>query len=127
MPRRACGWRRPPSRLRHDLDAEPDAAIAAECPAAARGCHRGRPGAGARAGAADHGPDQPAGAAGVRRSCQERHSFLDGQLEDIRQTRRELSKVIRAVDEEIVKVFSAAFADVSQNFTAAVRDAVPGW
>ena len=56
----------------------------------------------------------------------ERHTFLEGQLEDIRQTRRELSKVIRAVDEEIVKVFSAAFADVSQNFTVLFETLFPG-
>ena len=57
---------------------------------------------------------------------QQRHTFLEGQLEDIRQTRRELSKVIRAVDEEIVKVFSAAFADVSQNFTLLFETLFPG-
>ena len=45
-------------------------------------------------------------------ALQERHVFYEGQLDDIRQTRRELAKVIRAVDEEITTVFSAAFADV---------------
>ena len=56
----------------------------------------------------------------------QRHQFLDGQLEDIRQTRRELSKVIRAVDDEIVKVFAAAFADVSENFTVLFETLFPG-
>lgn len=56
----------------------------------------------------------------------ERHTFLEGQLEDIRQTRRELAKVIRAVDTEIVNVFTAAYADVSENFTRLFETLFPG-
>ena len=40
-----------------------------------------------------------------------RHDFLQGQLDDVKETRRELNKVIKAIDEEIVNVFAAAFAD----------------
>jgi chromosome segregation protein len=47
---------------------------------------------------------------------QERHGFLQEQLEDVKNTRRELQKLIRAVDEEIATVFSAAFADVQSHF-----------
>src|SRR5205814_1523473 len=36
---------------------------------------------------------------------QERHTFLEGQLDDIKSSRRELAKVIKAVDREIVDVF----------------------
>ena len=46
----------------------------------------------------------------------ERHEFVAEQLEDVKQGRRELNKVIRAIDDEIVRVFSAAFADVAENF-----------
>ena len=41
-------------------------------------------------------------------------------------SRRELAKVIRAVDEEIVSVFVAAFADVSENFSRLFETLFPG-
>ena len=44
-------------------------------------------------------------------ALQERHEFLQGQLDDVKASRRELSKVIKAIDEEIVNVFAAAYAD----------------
>jgi chromosome segregation protein len=56
----------------------------------------------------------------------EREQFLQGQLDDIKSSRRELNKVIRAVDGEIVQVFSAAFADVSENFTTLFHTLFPG-
>lgn len=56
----------------------------------------------------------------------ERHEFLEGQLEDIRQTRRELNKIISAVDDEIVSVFAGAFADVATNFEALFETLFPG-
>ena len=57
---------------------------------------------------------------------QQRHTFLEEQLEDVRTTRRELNRVIRAVDQEIQSVFAAAFADVSTNFTALFSTLFPG-
>jgi chromosome segregation protein len=57
---------------------------------------------------------------------QERHQFYETQLEDIRTTRKDLNKVIRAVDEEIVKVFTAAYADVSENFVSLFETLFPG-
>ena len=59
-------------------------------------------------------------------ALQERHEFLEGQLDDVKRRRRELAKVIRAIDAEIVSVFAAAFADVGAELRAALRDAVPG-
>src|SRR5207237_9205997 len=59
-------------------------------------------------------------------ALQERHAFLDGQLEDVKSTRRDLSKIIRAIDDEIVNVFAAAYADVSQNFEALFDTLLPG-
>jgi chromosome segregation protein len=56
----------------------------------------------------------------------ERHSFLTEQLDDIKASRRELGKVIRAIDEEIVRVFAAAFADVSENFEQLFATLFPG-
>ena len=57
---------------------------------------------------------------------QERHKFLEEQLEDVRNTRRELMRVITAVDNEIQSVFASAFADVSGNFTQLFGNLLPG-
>ncbi len=56
----------------------------------------------------------------------ERHEFLQAQLEDVKTSRRELNRVIRAVDQEIVSVFAQAFADVQQNFTDLFTTLFPG-
>jgi chromosome segregation protein len=56
----------------------------------------------------------------------ERHTFLTDQLDDVKGSRRELSKVIRAIDDEIVRVFAAAFADVSENFEQLFATLFPG-
>ena len=39
-----------------------------------------------------------------------RYEFLQEQLQDVRNSRRELNKIIKSIDEEIVTVFSGAFA-----------------
>jgi chromosome segregation protein len=56
----------------------------------------------------------------------ERHQFLDAQLEDVRGARRELAKVIRAVDAEIAEMFGAAYADVEENFARLFATLFPG-
>ena len=48
----------------------------------------------------------------------ERHIFLNQQLEDVKISRRELQKVIRTIDQEIVVVFEKAFEDVQKHFSA---------
>ncbi len=111
--------------LRHELDTEPEAAMATECPLLPDGVS-----APARVRELERelrlmGPINPL-ALQEHEELSERHTFLEGQLEDIRQTRRELTKVIRAVDEEIVKVFAAAYADVSTNFTLLFETLFPG-
>jgi chromosome segregation protein len=57
---------------------------------------------------------------------QARHRFLEEQLEDVRSTRRELARVIAAVDTEIQNVFAAAFHDVSANFSELFGLLFPG-
>ncbi|MGD9996213.1 MAG: chromosome segregation protein SMC [Ilumatobacteraceae bacterium] len=57
---------------------------------------------------------------------QQRHDFLETQLEDVRDTRRELLRVIKAVDLEIQTVFAAAFADVSAHFSQLFDNLFPG-
>ncbi len=57
---------------------------------------------------------------------QERHTLIEGQLEDVRNSRRELAKVIKAIDEEIITVFAAAYADVAENFEKLFGMLFPG-
>ncbi|MGH8985742.1 MAG: hypothetical protein ACRDY6_17950, partial [Acidimicrobiia bacterium] len=59
-------------------------------------------------------------------ALEERHSFLQHQLDDVKASRRELARVIRAVDREIVTVFESAFTDVSENFAALFSTLFPG-
>ena len=56
----------------------------------------------------------------------ERHEFLQQQLDDIKTARRDLARVIRSVDEEIVNVFAAAYADVAANFETLFETLFPG-
>jgi chromosome segregation protein len=56
----------------------------------------------------------------------ERHSFLEQQLNDVKESRRELMRVIRAVDREIVTVFRTAFEDVAEHFSALFATLFPG-
>jgi chromosome segregation protein len=57
---------------------------------------------------------------------QKRHTFLEEQLEDVKNTRRELIKVIKQVDLEIQSTFASAFADVSDNFDKLFGMLFPG-
>ncbi|HJO20492.1 MAG TPA: AAA family ATPase, partial [Acidimicrobiales bacterium] len=59
-------------------------------------------------------------------TLRERHEFLVSQLEDIRNTRRDLRKVIRSIDDEIASVFAEAFAEVSTHFTDLFDTLFPG-
>jgi chromosome segregation protein len=56
----------------------------------------------------------------------ERHRFLQEQLDDVKATRRELSRVIRAVDREIVSVFEQAYRDVADHFAGLFTTLFPG-
>ncbi|MBV8159938.1 MAG: AAA family ATPase, partial [Acidimicrobiia bacterium] len=111
--------------LRREFGCEPEAAAAAECPdlppatsAEARGRELERE-------LRLMGPINPL-ALDEFNSLQERHAFLEGQLDDVKSSRRELGKVIRAVDGEIVQLFSAAFVDVAHNFSTLFETLFPG-
>ena len=111
--------------LRRDLDVEPEAAMAAEPPELAEGV---TPTARARELERElrlMGPINPL-ALQEYDALQERHTFLQEQLDDVKSSRRDLAKVIRAIDAEIVDVFAGAFADVSQNFEALFQTLFPG-
>jgi chromosome segregation protein len=111
--------------VRRDLDIEPDAAVSAPAPELAEGVS-----ATARVRELERdlrimGPINPL-ALEEFQALQERHEFTQTQLEDVKSSRRDLSKVIRAIDAEIVSVFASAFADVSQNFQDLFETLFPG-
>ena len=112
-------------RCRRELDCEPGEAVAAECPPLEPSV-----------APADRirvleqelrimGPVNPL-ALEEYEALSERYVFTQGQIDDIRQSRRELRKVIRKIDEEIVSVFSSAYADVARNFADLFQTLFPG-
>ncbi|MCW2527711.1 MAG: chromosome segregation protein, partial [Pseudonocardiales bacterium] len=59
-------------------------------------------------------------------ALEERHQFLSTQLEDIKDTRRDLMTVVREVDERILAVFTAAYHDVAREFEIVFSTLFPG-
>ena len=111
--------------IRQELDAEPEAALAAELPEIEGGATPA-----GRVRELDRelkrmGPINPL-ALEEFEALNERHDFVAAQLDDVRSGRRELNKVIRAIDEEIVRIFASAFADVAENFTQLFGTLFPG-
>ncbi len=112
-------------RLRTDYDVEPAVALDAPAPEVPEGTTLA-----GRARDLDRelrlmGPINPL-ALEEHDALLERHEFLQAQLEDVKASRRELNRVIRAVDQEIVTVFSGAFDDVSRHFTDLFSTLFPG-
>ncbi|MHB1987147.1 MAG: chromosome segregation protein SMC [Acidimicrobiales bacterium] len=111
--------------IRHDLDVEIEECLAASCPE----LPPGTPPA-ARVQELERelrllGPINPLALEELA-GLEERDRFLSGQLEDVRSTRRDLGRVIKAVDEEIVSVFTEAFADVRDHFEHLFATLFPG-
>jgi chromosome segregation protein len=111
--------------VRRDLDCEPEAVRQAPCPELP-------PGTSATSRRTElerelrlMGPINPL-ALEEHTALFERHQFLETQLEDVRNGRRELSKVVKAIDAEIIEVFGAAFADVADNFENLFATLFPG-
>jgi chromosome segregation protein len=111
--------------LRRDHDLEPEPATARPCPPLPEGT--------TPQGHVRHlerelrllGPINPL-ALEEFTALKERHRFLEEQLDDVKATRRDLLRVIRAVDAEIEQVFAAAYADVSAHFEALFTRLFPG-
>jgi chromosome segregation protein len=59
-------------------------------------------------------------------ALEERYRDLDAQVSDVRNARRELQEVLRALDEEIMQSFSSAVADVNEHFSTLVAMLFPG-
>lgn len=112
-------------RLRAEHDLAPDVAVSAPCPTLDEGVEPATRAAQLESELEIMGPVNPL-ALEEYQALQERHTFLQGQLDDIRGTRRELSKVIASIDEEIVTVFASAFADVAVNFQQLFETLFPG-
>jgi len=60
------------------------------------------------------------------RALEERYTFLSGQLQDLKESRRDLLKVVRAVDERVREVFGEAYADVAKEFERTFGLLFPG-
>ncbi|MEZ5371864.1 MAG: chromosome segregation protein SMC [Microthrixaceae bacterium] len=112
-------------QARTELEVEPEVAEAAPAPEVPEGVS-----------AAEHlrvlerelrlmGPINPLALAEFA-ELSERHEFLQAQLEDVRSSRRELAKIIKAVDDEIISVFAAAYADVAGHFESLFSTLFPG-
>jgi chromosome segregation protein len=112
-------------RLRTEYDVEPAVALDAPAPEVPAGTTLAGRGRELERELRLMGPINPL-ALEEHDALLERHEFLQAQLEDVKASRRELNRVIRAVDQEIVSVFSGAFDDVSQNFTDLFTTLFPG-
>lgn len=111
--------------VRRELDCEPEEALGAPAPEMAPGIS-----AAGRVQELERelrllGPVNPLALEELT-ALSERHELLESQLEDVRQARRELTRVIQAVDAEIVDVFAAAFEEVSRHFAALFTTLFPG-
>ncbi len=111
--------------LRGELDTEPDVAMAADRPEVPEGAS---PESRVRELERElklMGPINPL-ALEEFEELKTRHEFLDGQLTDVKNTKRDLQRLINEIDDEIVSVFSSAYADVATNFVELFQVLFPG-
>jgi chromosome segregation protein len=59
-------------------------------------------------------------------AVEERHRFLQGQLEDLDASRRDLLTIIQDVDDTVLRVFSSAFEDTAAQFQHVFATLFPG-
>jgi chromosome segregation protein len=59
-------------------------------------------------------------------ALEERYTFLSTQLEDLKNTRRDLLTVVREVDDKILEVFTSAYFDVAREFETVFSTLFPG-
>ncbi len=111
--------------LRHDLACTPEDALAAPTPELAEGTDPPTRIVELERELAALGPVNPLALEELS-ELGERHQFLEAQVEDVRNARRELHHVIRTLDEEIMHVFDSAFADVNEHFSTLVDSLFPG-
>ncbi|WP_433519757.1 AAA family ATPase [Nonomuraea sp. CA-143628] len=59
-------------------------------------------------------------------ALEERHAFLNSQLEDLKKTRRDLLLVVKEVDDRVEQMFSSAYEDVAREFEQIFTRVFPG-
>jgi len=111
--------------LRRDVDASEEKALAAPPPELDEGVVPEEHLASLEAEIRRIGLVNPLAAAEYQELA-ERASFLEGQLADLEGSRRELRKVIAALDEEIGRLFRAACDDIGRRFEENVSVLFPG-
>ncbi|MCZ7536716.1 MAG: AAA family ATPase [Acidimicrobiia bacterium] len=111
--------------LRRDFDCEPQTALDAPPPDVPEGITLPARGRELERELRMLGPINPL-ALSEFEALQERHEFLQAQLDDVKESRRELNRVIRAVDAEIVSLFEEAFSDVAVHFEGLFATLFPG-
>ena len=111
--------------VRRELDTDPETAMASECPELPDGASPESRVRDLERELKIMGAINPL-ALEEFEELKERYEFLQGQLDDVKSTRRDLHKLIRSIDDEIVGVFSAAYADVSTNFVGLFQTLFPG-
>ena len=65
-------------------------------------------------------------AQGEFEALQERHDFLQREIDDVRAARRDLAEVVRQIDERIVELFGNACRDVATEFERMFGELFPG-
>ena len=65
-------------------------------------------------------------ATGEFEAVQERHDFMQRELDDVRKARRDLLQLVAEVDREIQESFDSAFRDVAAQFERLVKELFPG-
>jgi chromosome segregation protein len=59
-------------------------------------------------------------------ALEERHKFLNEQLDDLRKSRNDLMSIVKDVDERVQQVFSEAFVDTAREFEGIFARLFPG-
>ncbi|AXG13795.1 chromosome segregation protein SMC [Intrasporangium calvum] len=59
-------------------------------------------------------------------ALEERHKFLTEQLEDLKNSKRDLLDIVKEVDERVERVFAEAFADTAVQFERVFQRLFPG-
>ena len=59
-------------------------------------------------------------------ALEERHTFLTTQLEDLRQSKKDLLGIVAEIDERVEQVFADAFADTAEQFRIVFSRLFPG-
>ncbi len=102
--------------VRVGLEVEPEVALTASCPDLPAGVSPEQRAVGLDRELRLAGPVNPLATAELE-VVKQRSELLDSQLADIQAARSELTKLLRAIDTEMVGVFATAFQDVARHFS----------